>query len=122
MSGGILAGIITSGGILVTAISSNVGQGGVDNWYGVIAGIGVILTVIFNPEGMVGPVHLALEQQRVRGAVARRGGTPVPSLRPASETHVSTPVPAPALAPSGLVPVAAEAGTLVGASAGVGTN
>ena len=96
VSGGILAGMITSGGILVTAISSNVGQGGVDNWYGVIAGIGVILTVIFNPEGIVGPVHLALEQQRVRGAAARRGGAPLPSLRPASETHVSAPTPAPA--------------------------
>lgn len=69
VSGGIMAGIIASGGIVVTLVSSNVGQGGVDNWYGVVAGIGVILTVIFNPEGMVGPVHLALEQQRARGHV-----------------------------------------------------
>ena len=73
VSGGILAGIITSGGILVALISSNVGQGGVDNWYGVIAGIGVILTVIFNPEGLVGPTHLFLEQRRARGALAHQG-------------------------------------------------
>src|ERR1700722_13218924 len=66
VSGGIVAGIITSGGLLVTWISSGVGQSGVSNWYGVVAGIGVILTVIFNPEGVVGPIHLALEQRRVR--------------------------------------------------------
>ena len=51
VSGGILAGMISAGGILVVAISSGVGTGGVDNWYGVVAGIGVILTVIFNPDG-----------------------------------------------------------------------
>ncbi len=94
VSGGILAGIITSGGVLVTAISSNVGQGGVDNWYGVIAGIGVILTVIFNPEGIVGPTHLFLEQRRTRGVLARppgvggaRGGA-MRTRRP-PEAHVS---------------------------------
>ena len=68
VSGGILAGIITSGGILVALISSGVGSGGVDNWYGVVAGIGVILTVIFNPDGIVGPTHLFLEQRRAQGA------------------------------------------------------
>ncbi|HVT41368.1 MAG TPA: branched-chain amino acid ABC transporter permease/ATP-binding protein [Acidimicrobiales bacterium] len=115
VSGGILAGIITSGGILVVAISSNVGQGGVDNWYGVVAGIGVILTVIFNPEGIVGPIHLALEQRRVRGVMARPGGALVPSVATASDTHVSEPSPV-------LAPVAAEAGELVGTGGGVATN
>ena len=117
VSGGILAGIITSGGILVALISSGVGSGGVDNWYGVVAGIGVILTVIFNPDGIVGPTHLFLEQRRVRGVMARPEGALVPSLRAAapSGTHVSTPSPS-------LAPVAAEAGALVGSGAGVGTN
>ncbi len=73
VSGGIVAGIITSGGVIVTWISSGVGQSGVSNWYGVVAGIGVILTVIFNPEGIVGPIHLALEQRRVRGVEAGAG-------------------------------------------------
>ncbi|MGO9856527.1 MAG: ABC transporter permease subunit [Acidimicrobiales bacterium] len=117
VSGGILAGIITSGGILVALISSGVGSGGVDNWYGVVAGIGVILTVIFNPDGIVGPTHVFLEQRRVRGVMARPEGALVPSLRAAapSGTHVSTPSPS-------LAPVAAEAGALVGSGAGVGTN
>ena len=74
VSGGILAGMISSGGLLVALISSGVGSGGVDNWYGVVAGIGVILTVIFNPEGVVGPTHLFLEQQRTKGELARTAG------------------------------------------------
>ncbi|HEY6429794.1 MAG TPA: branched-chain amino acid ABC transporter permease/ATP-binding protein [Acidimicrobiales bacterium] len=108
VSGGILAGIICSGGVLVTLISSNVGQGGVDNWYGVIAGIGVILTVIFNPEGIVGPTHLFLEQRRTRGELARRYGTLLPSLssqpsqplQRAPEPHVAM------TAPDGVAPEA----------------
>jgi len=115
VSGGILAGIISAGGILVAVISSGVGSGGVDNWYGVVAGIGVILTVIFNPDGIVGPTHLFLEQRRLRGIMARPDTALVPSLRTASETHVSE------LAPA-LVPVSAEAGELVGSDAGIGSN
>src|SRR5277367_1630454 len=80
VSGGIVAGIITSGGLLVTWISSGVGQSGVNNWYGVVAGIGVILTVIFNPEGIVGPIHLALEQQRTKRTLARPRAALVPTV------------------------------------------
>jgi ABC-type branched-subunit amino acid transport system ATPase component len=71
--------MLTSGGLLVALISSGVGSGGVDNWYGVVAGIGVILTVIFNPDGVVGPTHLFLEQQRTKGALARPQGALVPT-------------------------------------------
>jgi sulfate-transporting ATPase len=86
VSGGILAGLISSGGLLVALISSGVGSGGVDNWYGVVAGIGVILTVIFNPDGVVGPTHLFLEQQRTKGALARPQGALVATAPlPASE-------------------------------------
>ncbi len=99
VSGGIVAGIVTSGGLIVTWISSGVGQSGVNNWYGVVAGIGVILTVIFNPEGMVGPVHLALEQSRVRGVDASRHAVSVPDA-PATAPLVDdrvAPVPTEAL-------------------------
>ncbi len=91
VSGGILAGIISAGGILVAVISSGVGSGGVDNWYGIVAGIGVVLTVIFNPDGLVGPTHLFLEQRRVRGVLARPEGALVPAVRTASDRHVSEP-------------------------------
>ena len=119
VSGGILAGIISSGGILVALISSGVGSGGVDNWYGVVAGIGVILTVIFNPDGIVGPTHLFLEQRRARGVLARPDGALVPSARPASETQVAEPTPTgwhrcPVVAPaswSGATPASGPTGT-----------
>ena len=97
VSGGILAGLISSGGLLVALISSGVGSGGVDNWYGVVAGIGVILTVIFNPEGVVGPTHLFLEQQRTKGALSRRQGALVPTL--AAATGVPARAPEPLVSP-----------------------
>jgi ABC-type branched-subunit amino acid transport system ATPase component len=92
VSGGILAGMISSGGLLVALISSGVGSGGVDNWYGVVAGIGVILTVIFNPEGVVGPTHLFLEQQRTKGALARPQGALAATV-PAVATTVASALP-----------------------------
>ncbi len=94
VSGGILAGMLTSGGLLVALISSGVGSGGVDSWYGVVAGIGVILTVIFNPDGVVGPTHVFLEQQRTKGALARPQGALVPS-----GAAPSVPMPRPAGVP-----------------------
>jgi ABC-type branched-subunit amino acid transport system ATPase component/branched-subunit amino acid ABC-type transport system permease component len=96
VSGGILAGLISSGGLLVALISSGVGSGGVDNWYGVVAGIGVILTVIFNPEGVVGPTHLFLEQQRTKGAMARPQGALVATT---GRTAVPAPTPEPLVVP-----------------------
>ena len=116
VSGGILAGIITAGGLLVSVISSNVGQGGVDNWYGVVAGIGVILTVIFNPEGVVGPSHLFLEQRRVRGVLARPEGALVPSLPGATVASANAEPKEPATV------LAAATGVPVGTAPAVATN
>jgi sulfate-transporting ATPase len=127
VSGGILAGIVSSGGILVALISSGVGSSGVDNWYGVVAGLGVILTVIFNPDGAVGPAQAFLEQRLARGVLARPEDASVPAptsasgsvtataTAQASEPHVPT-------APTELAPVPAEAGQLVESAAGIGSN
>ena len=119
VSGGILAGMLTSGGLLVALISSGVGSGGVDNWYGVVAGIGVILTVIFNPDGVVGPTHLFLEQQRTKGTLARPQGALVPTVAAASTAAASPPRPAtvPHIAPdfgtNGALPATASAGPML---------
>jgi sulfate-transporting ATPase len=61
VSGGILAGVIGAGGILFAALGAlfNIG-----NWYGILAGAGVILAVMFSPEGVVGPVHDKLDTRR----------------------------------------------------------
>jgi ABC-type branched-subunit amino acid transport system ATPase component/branched-subunit amino acid ABC-type transport system permease component len=119
VSGGILAGMISSGGLLVALISSGVGSGGVDNWYGVVAGIGVILTVIFNPEGVVGPTHVFLEQQRTKGALARRQGALVPTVAAASATG-TTAVPARRPEPLG-APVFGTNGHIAGAATATAT-
>ncbi|MCU1593787.1 MAG: putative transporter ATP-binding protein [Frankiales bacterium] len=66
VSGGILAGIMASGGLLYIAIDETFSTG---IWYDVISGIGLILTVVLNPEGIVGPAHALVEQRRSK----RRG-------------------------------------------------
>ncbi len=115
VSGGILAGMISSGGLLVALISSGVGSGGVDNWYGVVAGIGVILTVIFNPEGVVGPTHLFLEQQRTKGARARPQGALVATVSAtgpaASQARASVPLVTPEFGTTGRIAGAAALST-----------
>ena len=69
VSGGILAGILASGGLVYIAVDANLSTG---IWYDVISGIGLILTVILNPEGIVGPAHALLEQRRskLRGRIS----------------------------------------------------
>jgi ABC-type branched-subunit amino acid transport system ATPase component/ABC-type branched-subunit amino acid transport system permease subunit len=65
VSGGLLAGLIGAGGLVFAALGNlfNIG-----NWYGVIVGASVVLTVIFNPEGLVGPVHAKLDARRQAAA------------------------------------------------------
>ncbi|HEX4434396.1 MAG TPA: branched-chain amino acid ABC transporter permease/ATP-binding protein [Acidimicrobiales bacterium] len=101
VSGGILAGMLSSGGLLVALISSGIGSGGVDNWYGVVAGVSVILTVIFNPDGVVGPTHVFLEQQRTKGMLARPQGALVPAVAatPTSSVPLRTREAAPVVTP-----------------------
>jgi len=60
--GGLLAGVLAEGGLMYVIIDRNfeVGQ-----WYGIISGLGVIITVLRNPEGIVGPTHAFLERRRL---------------------------------------------------------
>jgi sulfate-transporting ATPase len=78
VSGALLAGVLSSGGIAIVALGSVVNIG---NWYGIIAGIGVVLTVIKNPDGLVGPLHLQLENRRQRRMAAQSlRAVPAPSV------------------------------------------
>jgi len=67
VSGGLLAGVISSGGVLFFMLSDVFS---VSNWYAVIVGASVIVTVIFNPEGLVGPFHAKLDARRQQAAAA----------------------------------------------------
>ena len=63
VSGGILAGMLAFTGIAYYFMKNDLHLGG---WYDAVAGLGLILTVIFNPEGIVGPIHLARAARRER--------------------------------------------------------
>ncbi|MCW2546283.1 MAG: transporter [Mycobacterium sp.] len=63
LSGGLLGGVIASGGILFIALDRAISLG---SWYDTITGIGLVLTVILNPEGIVGPFHELAEKLRTR--------------------------------------------------------
>src|SRR6201986_3132494 len=73
VSGGLLAGVISSGGVLFFMLN---GVFSVSSWYAVIVGASVIVTVIFNPEGLVGPFHARLETPRQQTAAALAATAP----------------------------------------------
>ena len=77
VSGAILAGVIGTGGIVYQMSDRWLSLGG---WYGAITGAGFVLTVIKNPEGLVGPLHQKLAdryQQSVRTEESQRSSEPV---------------------------------------------
>jgi len=72
VSGGILAGVLGFEGIVFLASDRWLGLG---DWYQAVTGIGLILTVVLNPEGIVGPIHARLDARR---AARGRGAEPGP--------------------------------------------
>ncbi|WP_406274295.1 branched-chain amino acid ABC transporter permease/ATP-binding protein [Nocardia sp. NBC_00881] len=76
VSGGVLAGLLSVGGPAFLALEKVLG--GAD-WYQVAAGAGVVLTVLLNPEGLVGPVHQTIARLNNRTlAPVRKGSACVP--------------------------------------------
>ncbi|MFC4501578.1 MULTISPECIES: ABC transporter permease subunit [Streptomyces] len=63
LSGGLVAGVMGAGGVLPVLLDRALSMG---EWYGVIMGIGLVLTVITNPEGIVGPAHELMDGLRRR--------------------------------------------------------
>jgi ABC-type branched-subunit amino acid transport system ATPase component/branched-subunit amino acid ABC-type transport system permease component len=86
LSGGILAGVMGAGGLLPVLLDRALSLG---DWYGVIMGIGLVLTVITNPEGMVGPVHELMDKLRRRHVTDDQDGDGL------TETPERPPVPEP---------------------------
>jgi ABC-type branched-subunit amino acid transport system ATPase component/branched-subunit amino acid ABC-type transport system permease component len=64
VSGGILAGLLCAGGIVFAAAERWLSLG---DWYGTIMGVGLVVTVVQNPEGLVGPIHALLARRRGGG-------------------------------------------------------
>jgi len=55
VSGGLLAGVLASGGIIYQLLNQYVSS--ISNWYSALTGIGLVLTMIMNPEGVVAGFH-----------------------------------------------------------------
>ncbi|WP_416958075.1 ABC transporter permease subunit [Streptomyces sp. Agncl-13] len=85
LSGGLVAGVMGAGGLLPVLLDRALSLG---EWYGVIMGIGLVLTVITNPEGLVGPAHelsARLRRKRRPSALGEDADVlagPAPSSRP----------------------------------------
>jgi ABC-type branched-subunit amino acid transport system ATPase component/ABC-type branched-subunit amino acid transport system permease subunit len=70
VSGGLLAGVLAANGLMYV-ISDRVFHS--TGWYTVVAAVLLILTVILNPEGIVGPAQDAIAKRRVGDAKAAVG-------------------------------------------------
>lgn len=72
VSGGLVAGITAANGLFFIFIDETFSAGG---WYPVIASVLLVLTVILNPEGIVGPAHalIAKREQAAGGGRAAVG-------------------------------------------------
>lgn len=101
VSGGVLSGVLTAGGILFVSLDRQIDVG---QWYTIATGLLLVFTVIRNPEGLVGPAHIALDRRRRRRVVTASTAAEMPGgIRPPETDAVpvtSAPVssaPAPAL-------------------------
>ena len=73
VSGGVLAGMLAATGLVFVAMQRWLSLG---DWYATITGVLLVLTVIRNPEGIVGPVHAA-----AGAPIGRRRHRPDPRAR-----------------------------------------
>jgi ABC-type branched-subunit amino acid transport system ATPase component/branched-subunit amino acid ABC-type transport system permease component len=87
VSGGLLAGVTAVNGIFYVLVDDLLGTG---LWYEVIAALLLVVTVIFNPEGIVGPAHAVLEKRRLRQAAEPLPAPPAPT--PPRDERVVTPL------------------------------
>jgi ABC-type branched-subunit amino acid transport system ATPase component/branched-subunit amino acid ABC-type transport system permease component len=71
VSGGVLAGLLVSEGLVYVAMQRWLSVG---DWYTTLTGALLVLAVIRNPEGIVGPIHAFLD----RRAPSRSSGRPAP--------------------------------------------
>ena len=80
VSGGILGGLLAAGGIVAIATDRWLALG---SWYGAVIGAGLVVTVVLNPEGLVGPWHTLSDRLRAAagGPFPRRRAHPVTGTR-----------------------------------------
>jgi ABC-type branched-subunit amino acid transport system ATPase component/branched-subunit amino acid ABC-type transport system permease component len=69
VSGGILAGLLCVDGLVFKAADAWFGAA---DWYAVIVGVLLVVTVVLNPEGIMGPIHARLVARRNRRSIETR--------------------------------------------------
>jgi len=87
ISGGILSGILGAGGLVFYAADQLIGEGTGD-WYQVAVGIGLVLIILLNPEGLTGPVHRALARIGRPSTSGLVGSVVAMEVPPADHEHV----------------------------------
>ena len=77
IAGGLTAGLMAGGGIMFIFLDRHLSLG---TWYLTLTGIGLVLSVVYNPEGVVGPLHALLQRRRYRDTrpVALSAHPPLP--------------------------------------------
>ncbi|HEV7758525.1 MAG TPA: ATP-binding cassette domain-containing protein [Acidimicrobiales bacterium] len=98
VSGGLVAGLIALDGLGILLVERVVDIG---PWYGVLSGIGLVVTVILNPDGLVGPSH-ALAERRRQARLSRPAAPAAGDMAPVvAEAPPPIPRSAPVLPPPG---------------------
>jgi len=88
VSGGLLAGVLASGGIIYELLNQHLSA--MSKWYATLTGVGLVLTMIMNPEGMVAGFHHLADKWHANWLRRRK------SLNVAEpKTFVDGPVPEP---------------------------
>jgi ABC-type branched-subunit amino acid transport system ATPase component/branched-subunit amino acid ABC-type transport system permease component len=67
ITGGLLAGILASGGIVFYALNQ---YGSVQSWYEVIAGVGLVVAMVLHPQGIAGDLQKVVRRLRRRKALS----------------------------------------------------
>lgn len=83
ISGAVIAGLIASGGVLYVALS---GIPSFDNWYVLVSGVGLIVTVIQQPDG-IAPFNQRMFAQLVSKVKGLRPGQPEVAVEEGESTR-----------------------------------
>ena len=83
VSGALVGGTIAAGGVMSTVLDDAFGFG---RYVPIVAGVGLILTAVLNPDGISG--GLAITRDQVRARLARRKESAVAPATPRRDVDV----------------------------------
>ena len=68
ISGGLVAGLVAANGLVYIVVDTTIGSG---EWYPVVMTVLLIMTIVLNPEGLVGPAQSWWQNRRAKALAAR---------------------------------------------------